>query len=69
MVFQIGNKRGGKGMKKRYISIIMLIIMALSFTGSAFAEDEIIDLSEIKSFEEIKEALKNHSTSFKTKME
>lgn len=57
--------------KKRYISIIMLIIMALSFTGGAFASDEkgdnTIDLSKIKSFAEIKKALKAYPTSFKTK--
>lgn len=45
--------------------------MALSFTGSAFADsendDNIIDLSDIKNFEEIKKVLRTYPTSFKTK--
>ena len=43
--------------------------MALSFTGGAFADndDNIIDLSDIKNFEEIKKVLRTYPTSFKTK--
>jgi hypothetical protein len=56
--------------KKRLLSIILILAMALSLTGSVFAvENNPPDLSEIKDFENLRKGLENYKSKFETKEE